>query len=88
MIHFAFREEQRFEKEAENFQKLFEEIRNDLKNCSFTPDRFRLFVYKIFSAIYNSFSVIFILSFILFNDIFLNRLLKHLFKLKCFIFLN
>ena len=55
MIHFAFREEQRFEKEAENFQKLFEEIRNDLKNCTFTPDRFRLIVYKIFSAIFNGF---------------------------------
>ena len=55
MMHFAAREEQRFEEKADDFQKLFEEIRNDLKNCTFTPDRFRLIVYKIFSAIFNGF---------------------------------
>ena len=58
MMHFAAREEQRFEEEADDFQKLFEEIRNELKNCTFTPDRFRLMSIKFLVLIITVFSVI------------------------------
>ena len=57
-MHFAAREEQRFEEEADDFQKLFEEIRNELKNCTFTPDRFRLMSIKFLVLIITVFSVI------------------------------
>ena len=48
MMHFATREEQYFKNEAEGFETEFKKIKNELKNCTFTPERFRLVVYKIF----------------------------------------
>ena len=47
MMHFASREERRFKEEAEGSEGIFEEIRDELKNCTFTPERFRLIAYKI-----------------------------------------
>ena len=50
MMHFATREEQYFKKEAESFETEFKKIKNELKNCTFTPERFRLVVYKIYNC--------------------------------------
>jgi len=39
MMYIASRDEQWFKKKDESFQREFKEIRDELKNCTFTPDR-------------------------------------------------
>lgn len=53
MMYVASREVQRFKKEAKSFHTAFGEISKELKNCTFSPEKFRLTVYKTFVAIYN-----------------------------------